>query len=182
MINKTATRVILLALFLVLQSCAYQPVNRSEIPPSKLSALAETEQHFRDTEKLDAYFENAVAYAVLPTNIRAGTGFGGAWGQGWIIEQEQLSGKVSQWQFFAGINFGAQLYEQILFFRTKSALTAFKEGTFEFAGQANATAIIWGVAATPSFSQDIAMFTLINGGLLLEGSVGMHRYDFAPTF
>lgn len=182
MIKSTVKTLLLFALCLMLQSCAYKPVNQSKIPLSKLNALAETEQHFRDTQKLNDYFEQAVAYAILPINVRVGTGFGGAWGEGWVIEQKQTTGKVSQWQLFVGINFGAQLYEQILFFKTKAALEAFKEGTFEFAGQANATAIIWGVAATPSFSQDVALFTLIDGGLLLEGSIGMHRYDFAPTF
>lgn len=182
MTKNAATIILLFVLCLILQACAYKPVNKSKIPSSKLRVLTETEQHFRDTKKLNDYFEQAVAYAILPSNVRAGTGFGGAWGEGWMIEQEETTGKISQWQFFVGINFGAQLYQQILFFRTKTALDAFKKGSFEFAGQANATAIVWGVAVTPSFSQEVALFTLIDGGLLLEGSVGMHRYDFAPTF
>ncbi len=44
----TATIVLLFALGLTLQSCAYKSVNNSKIPSSKLSALTETEQHFRD--------------------------------------------------------------------------------------------------------------------------------------
>ncbi len=73
---------------------------------------------------------------------------------------------------------GAQYYEQILFFKTDAALELFKTGTLEFAGQVNATVASAGVAVTPSYNEEVAVFTSIGGGLMLEGSVGGHNYYF----
>ena len=83
-------------------------------------------------------------------------------------------------EVFAGANFGAQAYRSILFFRTDKSLRKFKKGRFEFTGQANAAAVTLGVGLTPSFNQEVAMFTQLRGGLLLEASVGTQRYDFFP--
>ena len=61
-----------------------------------------------------------------------------------------------------------------------SQLEAFSSGLLEFAGQANAAVVTAGMAATPSFNSEVALFTELKGGLLIEASVGAHRYGFAP--
>ena len=81
-------------------------------------------------------------------------------------------------QFNAGPHIGAQYYEQILFFRNKESLQNFMSGTIEFGGQVNATVATAGVAVTPSYNADIALFTNIGGGLMLETSIGGHQYTF----
>ncbi len=35
-----------------------------------------------------------------------------------------------------------------------------------------------GVSKTPSYNEDVAVFTNIGGGLMLEGSIGGHRYSY----
>jgi len=137
-------------------------------------------QGFKEQAELNDYFKQAKGFAILPQNIRAGTGFGGAVGWGWLVVDGDTIGSVLHLQVMAGADLGIQKYRQILFFKTNSALEKFKAGTFEFAGQANATALVWGKGWTPSYGPDTALFTLIDGGLLLEGSVGAHRYDFFP--
>ncbi len=169
-----------------LNSCAFKPVPENKVSAKSVESAREAAAAFAADERLQPFFDEAIAYAVYPMAFRAGTGFGGAYGSGWLFRTgsnnavELPEGKTVMWQLFAGPNLGFQFDRQILFFKTEDALKRFQKGTFEFAGQANAAAIVWGAAATPSFNSEVALFTQIHGGLLLEASVGAHRYDFAP--
>lgn len=166
-----------LCLLLLQAACSWQPIRYDD------AAKVKTEEAiaaFSATEALQLYFDDALAYAVFPGSVRAGTGFGGAFGRGWLFEHQEVTGRVQVAEVFAGVDFGAQVYRTILFFRTALALENFKQGRFEFTGQVNATAITAGVALTPSYSQDVAMFVQVRGGLLLEASVGTQRYDYFP--
>ena len=167
---------ITLLLFLS-SACAWQPTTYSEKSEEAVNhALAE----FREETLLEPFFEDAVAYVVFPTSVRAGTGFGGAYGTGWLLEEGKVTGGATMFEFFAGANIGAQAYRSILFFRSEQSLRRFKRGRFEFTGQANVAVAVVGVGMTPSFNKEIAMFTQLRGGLLLEASVGTQRYDYFP--
>ena len=181
-IAKSLT-VLILASLLLLSGCASTAKKENE---DKLNISSEKQkietalQDFKEQSELDIYFKQAKGIAILPLNIRAGTGFGGAYGHGWLIVDDNAIGSVLHLQFLVGADLGIQKYHQILFFKTDMALEKFKAGTLEFAGQANATALVWGKGWTPSYGPDTALFTLIDGGLLLEGSVGAHFYSFTP--
>lgn len=140
-----------------------------------------TVNQFKLDKRFDRYFDESIAIAILPKNARAGTGFGAAFGYGWIIKKDDILSRVAHWQFFAGANVGVQLYSQILFFKTEEALSKYKKVRLEFSGQANASFFTMAKSLTPSYSNDVAIFTFIDGGLMLEGSVGMHTYHiFSP--
>lgn len=160
-----------------LSGCVWSPITYDEAAQAKVLA---TEEAFRSSGALDRYFDEAVAWAVFPGSVRAGFGFGGAFGRGWLVEQGDVTGRVQLAELFAGVNAGGQAYRTILFFRSDKSLQQFKKGRFEFSGQANATAVTAGKTLTPSYSQDVAMFAQVKGGLLLEASVGAQRYDFFP--
>lgn len=171
----------LFALLLLTSGCASTHKNSDIEDPETQNEQQEIEnalKSFKQQTELDVYFKQAKGIAILPQNIRAGTGFGGAVGYGWLVINDESIGRVLNLQFFIGADLGIQKYRQILFFKTKEAVKKFQKGTFEFAGQANATALLWGKGWTPTYNSDVAIFTLIDGGLLLEGSVGAHRYDF----
>lgn len=133
-------------------------------------------QPFIEIEKVKPYFDEAVAVAIVPRILRAGTGFGGAFGTGWLLKNDDILARMIHWQFMAGLDVGAQLYSQIIFFKSEESLQAFQKQHFQFGGQANATTIVWGKGWTPAYNPDIAIFTIIEGGLLIEGSVGLHSY------
>ena len=164
-------------LLLGLTGCVWSPITYDDAAREQVGA---TESAFRDTGALDRYFDEAVAWAAFPGSVRLGFGFGGAYGRGWLVEEGEVSGRVQLAELFAGVNAGGQSYRTILFFRTDKSLQQFKKGRFEFSGQANATAVTAGKTLTPSYSQDVAMFAQVRGGLLLEASVGAQRYDFFP--
>jgi lipid-binding SYLF domain-containing protein len=170
-----AIRAMTLLAFILLAACSASPVVYDN--DRKVSAEAAIAA-FAEDERLAPFFEQAVAYAVFPSPFRGGVGFGGAYGIGWLFEGEEVTGKVRVIQGTVGAQWGGQVYRQILFFRDFQALERFKRGTWEFAGQANATAVVVGAAGTPSFNEEVALFTQVRGGLLLEASIGAHRYDF----
>ncbi|RLU01131.1 hypothetical protein [Ketobacter sp.] len=171
-------------LCLTLGACASAPVQQTE-PGDGTGAHIDPEieralQAFRALPELQVYFDEAKAVVIIPRNFRAGTGFGGAVGKGWLLEEGRVSATVWHWQFLAGADLGFQFYQQILFLKDAEAVAFFKNEPFQFAGQVNATALVWGAALTPSYNQGVALFTVIDGGLMLEGSVGLHSYHVFP--
>lgn len=167
----------LLLLIPMTGGCVSEPVVYDE---ARQAAVAEALALFRAEDELQPYFRDALAYAVFPANWRAGSGFGGAFGSGWLFEGEALTGRVIMTEVFVGPNLGVQADRKILFFRSEQALDQFRRGRFEFTGQANASVATAGRALTPGFNPDVAMFVLVRGGLLLEASVGTQRYDYFP--
>ena len=169
-----------LVVFFSAVGCSWPPIPAGQLSASEQANAEKAKVAFQDQQKLAQYFDEAVAYAVFPNTIRAGTGFGGGFGGGWLYRDDQVVGRTAMLQLSAGANFGIQWYRQILFFKTEAALEKFKRGSFEFLSQANVAAGAWGAAATPSYHPEVALFTQLQAGLLLEGSVGTHRYEYKP--
>ncbi len=163
---------------LALSACVWQPVAYDDATAARVDTARAS---FAQREELKPFFENAVAYAVFPAQWRAGTGFGGAFGTGWLFEEGEVKGRAVMVEAFAGVNLGLQAYRKILFFRSEDALDQFKRGRFEFTGQANMAHVVGGRAATPGYHPDAAMFVEVKGGVLLEASVGTQRYDYFPV-
>ena len=160
---------IISCLFLI--GCSSQPMSKDSLDSAAYEGATNAAKHFQSDE--------AVAYAMFPRVYRAGAGYGLAYGTGWLFQSDGSPlGKTTVWQLSAGPHMGAQYYEQILFFKTQQSLALFQAGTLEFAGQMNATVLTMGVSKTPSYNEDVAVFTNIGGGLMLEGSIGGHRYSY----
>lgn len=162
-------------LLLAMAGCVMQPVTYDTQTQVRVEVAVEA---FRSNEALQRYFDEAIAYAIFPGNWRAGGGFGGALGNGWLFEEGVVTGRALMTELFVGANLGLQADRKILFFRAPGALDQFKRGRFEFTGQANASIATVGKAVTPSYHPDVAMFVQVKGGLMLEVSVGTQRYDF----
>ena len=177
-LTKLSRLLILVCGCCLLWGCSTTPAPApADTPPD---AVEKALHDFRQRPELQGYFEQARAIVILPRNLRAGTGFGGALGKGWIIEDGEVTADVWHWQFIAGVDLGLQLYQQILFLKDQSALDEFRQQTFQFGGQANGTLLLWGRGYNPSYNEGVALFTLINGGLMLEASVGLHSYHIFP--
>ncbi len=178
MIKSPLYAKVLLVLFL-LAGCSSQPLSKANLSEQQYEGAMNAARYFRSDERLKSYFEEAVAYAMFPRVYRAGAGYGAAYGSGWVFRNQGAPiGKSRVWQFSAGPHMGAQFYEQIIFFKTEEALALFQAGTLEFAGQANATVGVASVSATPAYNEGVAIFTNIGGGLMLEGSIGGHLYNY----
>jgi lipid-binding SYLF domain-containing protein len=173
--------VLLTALCLAHGGCALKAIPRADLDQSKVTEVRSALDEFRRDERLAPYFEGAEIIAVYPFTARAASGVGGAYGRGLVFDRSgRPIGHSRMWQISGGPQLGGQIYRQVLFFRSREAYEALGRGPAEFAGQFNAAAAVIGVSATPSFNADVALFTQLRGGLLLEASVSAHRYDFGP--
>ncbi len=149
--------------------------------PEQERTAEETIRLFRQKDaKMKVFFDKAHGYAVFPTVGKAGMGFGGAHGKGKVFEKGRLIGTTSLTQVTFGLQFGAQVYSEIIFFKDKAALDDFTGGNFELGAQASAVAATAGAAANAEYSDGVAIFTMSRGGLMYEASVGGQKFNYKP--
>ena len=122
------------------------------------------------------FFEQAVAYAVIPTVGKAGIGIGGARGKGVLYENGKVTAIVTLSQLSIGFQWGGQAYSEFLFFQNNEALTNFKRGNYELGAQVSAVAVTAGVSADADFVNGMAIFTQAKGGLMYEAAVGGQKF------
>lgn len=172
-----------LALALLLSACSMKPIPREDLAEEKVDKVLASLAKFRKEERLAPFFEQAEVIAVYPMSFRGANGVGIAYGSGLVFDRDERPiAYTRMYQITAGPQIGAQLYRQVLFFKTREVYDNFRQDSWpaEFAGQFNAAATVIGVASTPAFSYDIAVFTQLRGGLLLEASFAGQRYTFGP--
>ncbi|MCL1126744.1 lipid-binding SYLF domain-containing protein [Shewanella surugensis] len=145
----------------------------------------------KDTRK---FFSNAYGYALFPTIGKGGFIVGGAYGDGHVYKSGRITGDTSLTQLSVGFQLGGQAYSEIIFFENEDAYKKFTSGNFEFSAQASAVAITIGAnaqtsttgnsasagksAATASYVQGMATFTLAKGGLMYEAALAGQKFTF----
>src|SRR5262249_47953156 len=129
---------------------------------------------------MDSFFNNAYGYAVFPKITKAGIGIGGAGGDGTVFQAGNSIGSSSMSQVTVGLQLGGQTYREAIFFKDKAALDNFKGGNFEFSGNASAVAAKSGASKTADYSHGVAIFTIAQGGLMFEASVGGQKFSYEP--
>lgn len=130
--------------------------------------------------RTEPYFEQAYAYAILPSVTRFGLGFGGAGGKGLVIEGEKAIAATRFWQFTSGIQAGAKNFSMIVFFKDKDALDLFKSGDIQFMGQAGLAFASVGVAGTPAYNDGVAIVTMTRFGLMGEFTISGAKFSYKP--
>ena len=128
--------------------------------------------------ELARWFDDAAAYAVLPRVGKAGIGLGGARGKGIVIQNDTTIGNVTMTQLSIGLQLGGQVYSEYIFFRDQTALDDFKRGNFELGAQVSAVTITVGASADADYSKGVAIFTIADGGLMYEASVGGQKFKY----
>ncbi len=129
---------------------------------------------------IQSLFDNSSGYAVLPSVGKGGIVIGGAFGRGLVIVNELVDGYTSMSQGTIGFQLGGQKYSQFIFFKDETALNHFKRGNFEFSAQASAVAITAGASADTAYDAGVAVFTVAQGGLMFEGTIGGQRFSYEP--
>lgn len=129
-----------------------------------------------DITGADEYFNEAVAYVVIPTVGKAGFGIGGARGKGVLYEAGVPTALVTLTQLSFGFQWGGQAYSEFLFFQDDAALQNFKQGNYELGAQASAVAWTAGASFDAEFIDGVAIVTVAKGGLMYEASVGGQKF------
>jgi lipid-binding SYLF domain-containing protein len=126
------------------------------------------------------WFETAHGYAMFPSIGKGAIGIGGAYGRGQVYENGKLVGYTTIKQGTIGLALGGQAFTEVIFFKDKAALDAFKEGNYQFAANASAVAVKSGAGATSDYSGGVKVFTLVKGGLMAEAAVGGQKFAYQP--
>ena len=131
----------------------------------------------------------------------SGIGIGGARGKGLLYEGGQITAEVTLSQLTIGFQWGGQAFSEIIFFQNQWAYDKFTRGQFEFDAKASAVAITAGASAQTSttgtsasasagpqtgvqskayYTNGMATFVHVKGGLMAELSVGGQKFNFRP--
>jgi lipid-binding SYLF domain-containing protein len=161
-------------------------VSAADSKPSDLDKLkSEVNEAIALFKKADTgiakFFTDSQGYALLPKVAKGAAGIGAAHGKGLVFEKDKLVGEASMTQITLGLQLGGQAYAEAVFFETTESLARFKEGKFALSAQASATAAAEGAAANARYEQGVAIFTLPQGGLMFEASVGGQKFKFKPV-
>jgi lipid-binding SYLF domain-containing protein len=176
--NKLLT-LLLIASLLVAGSPAqaWKPDVNSKLELSVAQAILKA----NDTDPtLSMWFETAYAYAVFPKVAKGGFILGGAHGKGLVIQGDRTVGKTSLTQVTVGAQVGGQFYSQYIMFKDQPAFEHFTRGNFEFSAQVSAVAVTLGASADANYDSGVAVFTLAEGGLMAEASIGGQKFKYRP--
>lgn len=127
---------------------------------------------------LTHWFDTAYAYAVFPKIGKGGFIIGGAGGKGLVIRGNTTVGYTSLSQVTVGAQIGGQVYAQYIMFKDQTAFDHFARGNFEVGAQVSAVAVTLGASKDANYDSGVAIFTLADGGLMLEASVGGQKFKY----
>ncbi len=159
-------------------SIGWEPDNKDKQELAVAQAILEAKEKDPD---LGDWFEKAAGYAVFPRIGKAGIGIGGARGKGLVIQGDTTLGRVTLTQITVGFQLGGQVYAEYIFFRDQTALDDFKRGNFELGAQVSAVAVTAGTSRDANYSKGVAVFTIAEGGLMYEASVGGQKFKFKES-
>lgn len=130
--------------------------------------------------ELDTFFNNSAGYVIFPNVGKGGLIVGGASGNGVVYEDGNMIGMANLKKINVGLQAGGQAVIEVIFFETDEALNDFKEGHFEFSGEASAVVVESGEAVNAQYRDGVAVFALPKAGLMADASVGGQKFDFKP--
>lgn len=170
--------VVLIALSLVFASTmaqAWKPDNSDKLELSAAQAILKAKE--KDSS-LSKWFDAAYAYAVFPKVGKGGIGIGGAHGKGIVILGDRTVGNTSLSQLTIGFQLGGQVYSEFIMFKDKTAFDNFARGNFEMGAQVSAVALTAGASADANYDGGVAVFTIAEGGLMYEASIGGQKFKY----
>jgi lipid-binding SYLF domain-containing protein len=153
-------------------------------------AGAETEQETQAQATLERFksvdagiadlMEGSVGYVVFPEIEKGAILVGAAHGKGVVYEGGEMVGTATVSQGTVGLQLGAQVYSQLMFFGTQPALDQFKANKWAWHGEASAVAAKSGAAASTEFKNGVAIFITDQKGAMASLSVGGQKFEFTP--
>ncbi len=165
---------------LFLSGCSTAPKSQAKRSNLETEAQAAIQVAKTTDPGMQKFFDTAAGYAVFPSIGKAAWIVGGAYGKGILYERGQPAGYCDMTQASVGLAWGGQAYTEFIFFETPEALNKFKAGQFALGAQASAVAVTLGASAKAQYTNNIAIFTRGEKGLMVEASVGGQKFSYQP--
>ena len=162
------------------------PSRSAAAVPASSTAINDRDREARKTiakfkEKdagIEKFFKSATGWAVFPSIAKGGFIVGGARGDGVVYKDDEVIGYSVLSQGTIGLQIGGQSYSELVFFEDEAALNHFKTGNAEFSAQGSAVAVTAGASADAKYAEGVAVFTMAEGGAMLEASLGGQGFSF----
>jgi lipid-binding SYLF domain-containing protein len=178
---KEATMgLICLSVLLMVGGCSVAP----EKPEAKAVLSAEANEAIAIMKAKDPsiqkFFDRSYGYAVLPKVFKGAFLVGGAYGKGQVYEKGQMVGYCNMSQASLGLSLGGEYFREIVFFRDKDDLDAFKAEEYTFSAQVTGVALSAGAAAKADYKAGMAVFITEDTGLMVDASLGGQKFNYVP--
>ena len=95
-----------------------------------------------------------------------------------VIRGDATIANTSLSQATIGLQLGGQVYAQYIMFKDETALNHFARGNYEMGAQVSAVALKAGASADANYNKGVAIFTIAEGGLMGEASVGGQKFTY----
>jgi lipid-binding SYLF domain-containing protein len=154
---------------------AWEPDTSDKLELSAARAIIKAKEK---DPSLSTWFDEAYAYAVFPRVGKGGIGIGGAHGKGIVIRDDETVGNTSLSQVTIGFQLGGQVYAEYIMFKDKTAFDHFTRGNFEMGAQVSAVAVTLGASEDANYDGGVAVFTIADGGLMFEASIGGQKFKY----
>jgi len=129
---------------------------------------------------IQSFIDKSAGYAVFPSVGKGAVVVGGAFGRGELMQGGRMVGYCTLTQASVGAALGGQAYSELIFFQTPDVLNDFKSGEYSLSADVSAVALKSGVSANAAFTHGLAVFTLGEGGLMVEASVTGQKFSYEP--
>jgi lipid-binding SYLF domain-containing protein len=143
-----------------------------------LAALKRMKEENASVAKM---LDKAYGFAVIPSLGRASAVLGGAYGLGEVFEQGRVIGYAAIVQLTIGVQLGGETFHELVVFRDRQSLEAFKRGKMAFAANASVALVKAGAEAATGFRSGTSIFIYSEGGLLLSLAIGGQKFIFRPA-
>lgn len=173
---------LMMCVAMIFAGCSIAPKTAADRDKLHADVLTTVERFKTEDPSIKTFFDDALGWAVFPSVIKGGAGFGGAHGRGELYEGGTMTGYCDLSQATIGFQLGGQVYSEIIFFQNDNALARFKTGNFAFSAQASVVAATAGVSVDADYDKGVAVFTMAKGGLMYEASVGGQKFRFEPWY
>ncbi len=154
---------------------AWEPDSGNKLELSVAQALIKAKEK---DPALKKWFDTAYGYAVFPKVGKGGIGIGGAHGKGIVIRGDSTVASTTLSQLTIGFQLGGQVYSEFIFFKDKTAFDNFARGNFEMGAQVSAVALTVGASADANYDGGVAVFTIAEGGLMYEATIGGQKFKY----
>ena len=162
--------------------CSTAPKGQAKKDTLMETAPVTVNRFKRESPAIKNELQQVAGYAVFPSVGKAGAVVGAAYGRGVLYEHGQPTGFCDVTQGSVGFQLGGQTYAEMILIQDDKALASFKSNKTELGANASAVALSKGlVDANAKFTNGFAIYTLANGGLMGEASVGGQRFTYATS-
>ena len=171
-------------LLAVLAGCSTAPKSQSDREMLEKEADLTIQKFKAADPDLQKFFDDSAGYAVFPSIMKGGWFVGGAYGKGIMYEKgatgKNATGYVDTKNASIGLQFGGQTFSELVFLETKEAVENMKYGKLKFAAALSAVAAKSGASKSVKYADNVAIFTLAEAGLMVEGAVGGQKFSYKP--